>query len=103
MRMVPAGVSKAGKPYEAFEACSDRCGWRPAKEEGYTKKVVTSQLPSKVPQVNGEAREAIMRESYRKDLMCCLIKTYGETANSNELISLHRIYWGEIENPMGKV
>ena len=34
MKMIPAGVSKTtGRPYQAFEACSAKCGFKPARAQ----------------------------------------------------------------------
>lgn len=39
IKTVPAGVSKkTGKPYAAFDTCSNReCGWKPPKVNGFKK------------------------------------------------------------------
>ena len=99
IRDVPAGISKLGKPYNAFQVCSNRaCGWKP----GANKMIVESALPSKVPQQNGD-REGMMLLSYRKDLMVALINKFGENNLINDIVAMHREYWSELTNPMGKL
>ena len=101
IKEVPAGVSsKTGKPYNAFQVCSNRaCGWKP----GANKVLVESHLPTKhIPPQNGD-REDLMKLSYKKDLMIALIEKFGESNLINDIIGMHREYWSELTNPMGKI
>lgn len=53
MKMVPAGVSRTtGKSYNAFEACSAKCGWKPPRA-GYRTGApqATYQTPPASPSV----------------------------------------------------
>lgn len=101
MRTVPAGVSKStGRPYEAFEACSEKCGWKPSKENGVKKIVVESHLPSQVPPATSDLRERSMVMSYAKDLVVQELASglmVGEP--SKEVISVFRLLWAEYKNP----
>jgi hypothetical protein len=101
MKHVPAGIARAtGKPYEAFDACSAKCGWKPSKEKGVTKVVVESHLPSQVPQNTNDLRERSMVMSYAKDLVVQELASgimVGEP--SKEVVNVFRILWAEYKNP----
>lgn len=104
IKEVPAGVSKkTGKPYKAFQVCSNQsCGWKP--QPGSV--LVESHQPSRQPPAPNDFNEGKKENTItlaRTDLMCALLKAYPGTANSNEIIAMHRAYWGEIVNPLGKV
>lgn len=47
LKNIPAGVSKkTGKPYPAFQACSNNCGWKPEKPKTYQQPNRPSPLPN---------------------------------------------------------
>ena len=103
LKTVPAGVSKnTGKPYEAFIACSNKCGWRPSKETGVRKILVESISPSKIPLSNGDLKERTMIMSYAKDVVVKKLEVgiadQGDSAN--QIISIYRSLCAEVFNPL---
>jgi hypothetical protein len=52
MKTVPPGIAKAtGKPYGAFMACSNKCGWKPPRTTAFNVPS-THQAPPPQPAVN---------------------------------------------------
>ena len=75
--------------------------WLP-KKDGFKREIRASALPSKVPQQNGD-REELMKLSYKKDLLIALIDKFGENYLAHDIVAMHREYWSELTNPMGKL
>ena len=67
IKSIPAGVSKkTGKPYKAFQVCSNNeCQYKPTEEDGTENRVVTSLNRNPI---NGEKTDAMLM-SYAKDLV----------------------------------
>lgn len=99
MKHIPAGVSKStGKPYEAFSACSNKCGWKPSKGG----KLVESAMPTKhvQPEPTNDVRERSMMMAYAKDLVVALIsRDQAIGAPSKEVVATYRELWQEFKNP----
>jgi hypothetical protein len=105
MKIVPAGISKStGKPYESFETCSARCGFKVSQKPGYTTIVRESQKLSQVPAPNGNAnelRERTMVMSYAKDVVVALIaRDQVIGAPGKEVIAIYRELMSELTNPL---
>ena len=109
MRTVPAGISKStGKPYDSFETCSARCGFKVSQKPGYTTIVRESQKPSQVPVPNGhpnESRDRTMVMAYAKDVIVARITAgVAEPGDSaHQIIAIYRQLMSELINPLGKV
>lgn len=100
---IPDGVSKkSGKPYKAFCSNKSCVGNNLTKENGVTKEVVQSQLPSKVPPANGDLRERTMVMSYAKDVVCKRIETgVNEPGDAAvQIIVIYRQLMSELTNPL---
>ena len=99
IKSIPAGVSKkSGKPYNAFKVCGNReCGYKPVEENGTVNKVVEVFNKNEPKKPNGI--EPSMRQSYRKDLMCAVLETYGNggTALISNVKAVFNDLWMEIE------
>uniref|UniRef100_A0A6M3JF73 Uncharacterized protein n=1 Tax=viral metagenome TaxID=1070528 RepID=A0A6M3JF73_9ZZZZ len=102
LKNIPAGVSKTtGRPYEAFVACSNKCGWKPTKEPGVTKVLVHSEMhKSNIPENN--IKEKTMILSYAKDVvvkrMEVGIAEPGDAAV--QIIAIYRQLCSEVFNPL---
>lgn len=108
MKTVPAGISKStGKPYESFETCSARCGFKVTQKPGYKSFAVETQKPSLIPHpTNGQ--DGMFK--------CCAMNNAGLVVSKvievglaepgdkgNQVISLYRVLLSEMINPLGKV
>lgn len=103
IKHVPAGVSKStGKAYEAFDACSARCGWKPTREVGYKKEIAFSALPSKIPSNGNGDRERAMIMSYAKDIVVAMIAR-DQIVGDKEVVAVFRTLWSEFSNPLGPI
>ena len=69
-KVVPAGVSRtSGKPYPAFETCSNRqCGWKPPQAQQQRIQ------PQQRMQPQAEPMKKEMLISYEKDLMVAAVE-----------------------------
>ncbi len=103
LKTIPAGISKStGKPYDSFISCSNRCGWKPSKENGVRKVLVESTQPSHIP--NGELKEKSMLMSYAKDIVVALIsrdQIIGEVGK--EVVAIYNTLLEGLTHPLGKV
>jgi hypothetical protein len=99
MKNIPAGVSKStGKPYEAFSACSNKCGWKPSKGG----RLVESALPTKhiQPEPTNDLKERTMLMSYAKDIVVALLaRDQVIGAPGKETIAIYREFVQELKNP----
>ena len=104
MKIVPAGVSKStGKPYESFETCSARCGFKVSQKPGFKSFAVESHKPSQVPHpTNGENRDRTMVMAYAKDIVVARITAGivepGDSAH--QIIAIYRQLMSELTNPL---
>ena len=73
IKEVPAGISKkTGKPYEAFQVCSNKlCEWKPTQKPGYKSTLVENHRPNapQDPVPTNQLKEKAMFFSYAKDLV----------------------------------
>lgn len=95
-KLIPAGISKSsGKAYKAFWACPDReCKPEPIPQDEtfYTKPPAPKPL-----ETNGNTSHAMMRLSYRKDLMVALINKATEV-NTENIKKVFDSLWDKVEN-----
>jgi hypothetical protein len=99
LRTIKAGISKkTGKHFDTFNVC-DKCGYKGQDENG-TRNVVVKSLTKdpNPPKPNGI--DPSMRQSYRKDLMCEIVKTFASLGglNKTEAIATFNDLWTVIEN-----
>ena len=103
IKSIPAGISKkSGKPYNAFQVCSNsECLFKPIDEEGRTKEVRVSMKPSliKSPDEYVEGKKENARLMTRNALMCEVVKVFGQmgSLNEQEIIKMFNLFWAEIE------
>lgn len=105
LKNIPAGVSKStGKPYDAFIACSNKCGWKPTKEPGVRKILVQSELHREVNTDNHLDKKTMLM-SYAKDVVVKKIEVgIAEPADSaSQIITIYRQLCSELFNPLGKI
>ena len=83
---VPAGISKrTGKPYTAFQVCSNPdCKFKPVDEQGTVKEIKNSALPQK-PLITKTAEDPYLEAKAentqllnRGNIMAATIRAFGE-------------------------
>ena len=105
MRTVPAGTStRTGKPYEAFETCSAKCGFKVSQKPGFKSFAVESQKPSLVPHpTNGnDGMFKCCAMNGAIDVICKSIEVgIAEPGDrANQIINLYRSLLSEMVNPL---
>ena len=97
IKEVPAGISrKTGKSYNVFRVCSNNeCGFKHFEADG-TKNVVVNSISTN-PKPNGTSTE-MMRLAYRKDLMCEVVRTFGQLGVLHTAMpDIFTILWKTVE------
>ena len=105
IKNIPAGVSKkSGKPYNAFQVCSNReCNYKPITEDGHIREVRQSPLPLAPKKTEEdpfiEGKEKNTRLMCRSDLMGKVIEAFGHLGgfNPQETINTFKTLWEEVE------
>jgi len=100
---------KEGKKNLPQYTCKDKegCGWIMWPDKKGSKTILKETGLAPKPPENKDDYFVGKRENSiticKTDLMCALITAYPGIVGSNEIINMHRLYWSEITNPLGKV
>lgn len=105
MRTIPAGIAKVtGKPYEAFEACSAKCGFKLTQKPGFKSIVVESQKPSQVPHPtngnDGMFKCCAMNGAVKVVSKIIEVGLSEPGDKGNQIINLYRSLLSEMINPL---
>jgi UDP-N-acetylmuramate-alanine ligase len=101
IKSIPAGISKkSGKPYPAFQICSnDECKFKPVDERGRISTVVETNTIKPKKDEFVEGKEKNTRLMSREHLMSVIMETFGKigTLNAEEIKVMFNDLWTEIE------